>query len=194
VASVTDAGPAAKAGIQAGDVILTFDGKPVPNMRVLPRVVAETNVGREVDVEIVRKGKHQTVRVVLGELPEEDELAALEGGGEGGVEEPETEKAISKLGMAMATITPDLRERYQIGQDVAGVVVTGVEAGSPAETAGIAEGDVLVEVAQNQVADPSDVAEAVDEAQKADAHKIVVLLDRQGDRRFVALDSGEAAN
>jgi len=193
VASVTEAGPAAKAGIQPGDVILTFDGKPVPNMRVLPRVVAETSVGREVDVEIVRKGKHQTVRVVLGELPEEDELAALEGGS-GGLEEPEAEKAISKLGMTMATITPDLRERYQIGEDVTGVLVTGVEPGSPAAEAGIAEGDVLVEVAQNQVADPSDVAEAVDGAEKAEAHKIVVLLDRQGDRRFVALDTGKAAN
>ena len=81
VASVTEGGPAEQGQIAAGDVILAFDGKAIPQMRTLPRVVADTEIGRTVDVELWRRGKSETIKVVVGELAEEEEqLAAADPG------------------------------------------------------------------------------------------------------------------
>ncbi|MEX2649716.1 MAG: DegQ family serine endoprotease [Alphaproteobacteria bacterium] len=188
VASVTQGGPAAEAGIEAGDVIVGFDGKPIETMRMLPRVVAETEVGKVVKVEIVRAGERKTFDIVLGELPEDDQLAALESEGEAA---PDVGPEVAALGMTLGTLTPEAREQFGVGADVAGALVTKVDPAGTAAEAGIAPGDVLIEVAQQEVASPADVTRLVEAAKAADAKKIVVLLDRQGDRRFVALDAGE---
>ena len=110
VASVFDPGPAAVAGFEAGDVILKFDGKDVPRVRVLPRIVAETEIGKAVDVEVWRKGGKITLSVKIGEL-KEDEVAALTSGESGGG----ASGSIEALGMTLSSITGDLRDRFEIG-------------------------------------------------------------------------------
>jgi len=186
VASVTAGGPAEQAGIVAGDVIVSFDGKPIPTMRMLPRVVAETDVGKAVKVEIVRQGERLTFDVTLGEMPADDELAALEAGPEVA---PSAPQAVEALGMTLGDLTEEAKAQYGLDPGATGAVVTAVDPNSAAAAAAIAEGDLIMDVQQRRIAVAADVARIVDEAKAGAAKKIVVLVDRAGDRRFVALDA-----
>jgi serine protease Do len=183
VASVTPGGPAEAAKIEPGDVILEFDHKRIDRMRGLPRIVAETPIGKEVEVDIWRRGEQQTVSVTLGELPEEDELAALT---EGGADTP-TSAQIDSLGVTVATISDELRTRYELGEAVNGVVIVEVKEGGPASTESLRAGDVIVEVGQEEVNSPPEVTAKVNQAQQEDKKSVLLLIDRQGDLRFVAL-------
>jgi len=186
VASVTAGGPAEQAGIVAGDVIVSFGGKPIPTMRMLPRVVAETDVGKAVKVEIVRQGERLTFDVTLGEMPADDELAALEAGPEVA---PSAPQAVEALGMTLGDLTEEAKAQYGLDPGATGAVVTAVDPNSAAAAAAIAEGDLIMDVQQRRIAVAADVARIVDEAKAGAAKKIVVLVDRAGDRRFVALDA-----
>jgi serine protease Do len=182
VASVTPGGPAEVAEIQPGDVILEFDKKKIDRMRGLPRIVAETPIGKEVEVAIWRRGEEQTVEVTLGELPEEDELAALT---ESGADTP-TSSEIESLGVTVATINDELRTRYELDRDVNGVVIIDVLEGSPAGEQSLRPGDVIVEVGQEEVSSPPEVQAKVNEARQEGKKSVLLLVDRQGDLRFVA--------
>jgi serine protease Do len=183
VASVTGGGPAESAEIQPGDVILSFDGKQIDRMRGLPRIVAETPIGKEVDVEVWRRGELLNFHVVLGELPEEEELAALT---QSESESP-GEAEIDSLGVTVATITEELRLRYELGDDSRGVVIVDVTDTSAAGEENLRPGDVIVEVAQEEVNSPPEVTAKVNEAKQDDKRSVLLLIDRQGDLRFVAL-------
>lgn len=187
VASVTADGPAEKGGIEVGDVILSFDGKPVDRMRRLPRIVAETAVDREVDVEVWRKGQKAMVKVVVGRL-DETEVAALTPAETDSAEPSE----VAPLGLALAPLTEALRSRYEVRGSVKGVVVAGVTPGGPSEDKGIREGDVLIEVNQDPVETPADVEARVTAAIEAGRRSVLMLLDRQGDLRFVAVTIGNS--
>jgi serine protease Do len=182
VASVTPGGPAEAAEIQPGDVITEFDRKKIDRMRGLPRIVAETPIGKEVDVAIWRRGEERTVRVTLGELPEEDELAALT--------ESEadtlTSAEIESLGVTIATLNDELRTRYELEPDATGVVIVDVREGSPAGEQSLRPGDVIVEVGQEEVNSPPEVQAKVNQAQQEGKKSVLLLIDRQGDLRFVA--------
>ena len=182
VASVFDPGPAAVSGFEAGDVILKFDGKDVPRVRVLPRIVAETEIGKAVDVEVWRKGGKITLSVKIGEL-KEDEVAALTSGDSGGG----ASGSIEAFGMTLSSITRDLRDRFEIGGDVKGVVITEVDDESAAAEKGIQAGDIIVEVAQEEVSSPSQVLEKVKEAKDSNRKSVLLLVKRSDDLRFVAL-------
>ena len=183
VASVTPEGPAEKSGILQGDVILRFDGREVTEMRKLPRMVAETPIGKAVPVVVWRKGEEETVQVTLGELDEERiARASLETG----PVEDKTGK-IEDLGLALGQITPELRERFELDEKTKGVVITEVdESGSGAEK-GLQPGDVIVEVDQEEVASPSQVAERVAQAREDGFRVVTLLVYRQGDFRWVAV-------
>jgi serine protease Do len=185
IASVRDGGPAQVAGIQPGDVVLTFDGKEVSDMRRLPRVVAETPIDKTVKITVWRKRKELTFDVKVGELAENDQQAALTPNKQQPPSEvPGTVKA---LGLSMANLTPELRERFSLAEDSAGVVVTEVAQDSPASEKGMRAGDVIVEVAQEEVKTPAQITTKIDEAKKAGRKSVLLLVDRQGDLRFVAL-------
>jgi serine protease Do len=188
VASVTEGGPAAEAGIEAGDVIVEFDGHRVGEMRRLPRLVADTSVDKTVPVRIWRRGEYRTVDVQLGELEEAEEngmLAALPDGEEPGGGATRT---IDTVGMTIAGLTDQLRQEFSVSDEVAGgVVITEVAPGSLAEEKGLAAGEVIVEVGQEAVGSPADVVRMIEEARDAGRKSVLLLVERGGDLRFVAL-------
>ncbi|MDR1828538.1 MAG: DegQ family serine endoprotease [Methylobacteriaceae bacterium] len=181
VAKVDADGPAAKAGLETGDVIVRFDGKDVKSSRDLPRIVAETAVGKTVDVVVIRKGKEQTFPVTLGLLKDDDSKGSIVAPGA-----PLPGRVEPVLGLSLSDITDELRQRYRIDESIKGVIVTRVDPQSVAADKHIEPGDVILEVGQEKVASPADVAEAV----KKSTRKSVLFLissGRSGDTRFVAL-------
>lgn len=183
VASVTPGGPAEDAGIAQGDVVLRFDGREVSDMRKLPRMVAETPIGKAVSVVVWRKGKEESFKVSLGELDEE--LVAKASLKTDDVEE-ETGK-VGDLGLALGQITPELRQRFELEEKTKGVVITEVDEGGSGAEKGLRPGDVIVEVDQEQVSSPTQVVERVEKA-KTDGFRVVTLLVyRQGDFQWVAV-------
>ncbi len=185
IAGVEDKGPAKPAGIEPGDVVVKFDGKDIKEPKDLSRVVADTAVGKEVDVVIIRKGKEETRKVTLGRLLDDKAVQAAAKTKEEPVEKPVTQKA---LGLDLATLSKDLRTRYKIKDSVKGVIVTGVDNGSDAAEKRLSAGDVIVEVAQESVANAADIKKRVDQLKK-DGKKSVLLLvsNAEGELRFVAL-------
>ena len=188
VTSLAEDGPAATAKVEVGDVILTFDGKHISEMRSLPRIVAETAVGRKVSLEVWRRGAKKTLEVTLGEFPEEDRQVAARTP----AEKPR-ETAVATLGLDLAPITPETRERFNLAENAEGVVVVDVKSGSPAAEKQIRPGDIIRKIGPRQadVSDPSQVAEAVESARKADRKTLLVLVERERNQRFVALSIAE---
>ena len=182
VSNVAESSPAATAGIEKGDVILKFAGHDVADMRRLPRIVADTPIDSTVDVVLWRDGKERKVRVKVGEL-KDAEVAALPQPDTGA---PEAEK-IEALGMSLAEVTPELRDRFQLGEDAAGVLVIGVAENSIAAEKGLQAGDVVVEVDQKEVSRPQEVEAQIAAARKANQRVVTFLIYRQGDFQWVAL-------
>ncbi len=185
VAGVTANGPAAEAGLEPGDVVISFDGKDVPTMRDLPRMVADTKVGKAVDVTVLRKGEEVNLSVILGRLEEAD-LAEAGKTTDSEVTSKKAPKVVTQLGMEMSAMSDELRKTYKLNDDVKGVVVTKVEAGSAAQEKRIQPGDVIVEVSQTTVSTPEEVGEQV-EALKEDGRRSALLLlsNASGELRFV---------
>ena len=180
IANVADGGPAAKAGIKAGDVVLKFDSREVEDMRKLPRIVAETEVGKPVKVKLWRKGKEVALDVTVGVLEEEPKKVASRSLGGGAVE-------LKPLGVTVATLTDQLRERFKIETGIKGVVVTDVAGNGPAASKGVRPGDVIIEVSQEEVDTPAEVRRLVGQAVKDDRKQVLLLLEGQGGLRFVAV-------
>lgn len=185
VAGVDDKGPAKPAGIEPGDVIVKFDGKDIKEMKDLPRIVADTPVGKDVPVVVVRKGREQTKTVKLGRLEdaEKQQVAAR-------TDNKDDDKSVVKktLGLDLSNLTDDLRRRYKIKESVKGVVITAVDAASAAAEKRLNPGDVIVEVAQEAVASADAVQKRI-EALKKEGKKSALLLvaNAEGELRFVAL-------
>ena len=184
VASVDEEGPAQAAGIEAGDVILMFNDRPVTESRRLPRIVAETPIGHDVPVVVWRHGEEVSLSVIVGELEEAEEAAQAP---PANPEQEQDEAMVAELGLTLGTITSSRRSEFSLGADTEGVVVVSVETGSPADEKGIVPGDVIVEVMQEAVTSPGDVAMRVREAQEVGRRSVLVLLDRGGELRFEAI-------
>jgi serine protease Do len=188
VAGVDDKGPAKPAGIEPGDVVVSFDGHDIKEMHDLPRVVADTPVGKVVDVVVIRKGKQETHKVTVGRLQDNEKVA------EASVkqEAPPDKSVVQKtLGLELSELSDDQRRKFKIKSAVNGVLVTGVDASvamaDPDKR--LAPGDVIVEVQYQAVASPTDMQKRVDQL-KGQGKKIAVLLvsNGNGDTRFVALN------
>jgi serine protease Do len=185
IAGVEEKGPAKPAGIEPGDVVIKFDDKDIKEPKDLSRVVADTAVGKEVDVIIIRKGQEETHKVTLGRLEDTDKVQVAAKTKDEPVDKPVTQKA---LGLDLATLSKDLRTRYKIKDTVKGVIITGVDGASDAADKRLSAGDVIVEVAQEAVANAADIKKRIDQLKK-DGKKSVLLLVANGDGelRFVAL-------
>ncbi|MCZ7657980.1 MAG: Do family serine endopeptidase [Xanthobacteraceae bacterium] len=184
VAGVDDKGPAKPAGIEPGDVIVKFDGRDIKEMRDLPKIVAETPVGKDVPVVVVRKGKEEQKTVKLGRLEDTPQPVAAR------TDQPAPDKSVVQkaLGLELANMSKELRERYKIKDSIKGVVITGVEAGSAAADKRLTAGDVIVEIAQEQVENATDVQKRIDDLKKAGRKSALLLISNgTGEVRFVAL-------
>ncbi len=190
VASVTPGGPAEQAGIEPGDVILEFDGKPIEKMRSLPRIVAETPIGEEVSVIVWRKGKKVELRATLGELPSDEQLARL-GQSSSGAAGPSAIAEIPELGLKIASIDGEMRNRFELSEDAKGVVVVEVDPGSTAAEEGITPGDLILEVNQEEVNSPPEVLARVNQAKQDGKKSVLLLVDHKGDLLFRALRFAE---
>jgi serine protease Do len=185
ISSVTPKGPAATAGIEAGDVVLKFDGKDVTTVRGLPKLVAQTAIGRTVDVELQRKGQKRVVKVTLGRLTE-DETKADGKKGDGTSETAPSSKAL--IGLSISPLTDELRAKFNIGKTIKGVVVTEVDPQSAVAAKNIKVGDVIVEAAQEPVTSLEDIAKSIDKIKKIGRKQMLLRVeDPKGDMRFVAV-------
>jgi serine protease Do len=190
VATVTPDSPAAAAGIQPSDVILTFDGQTIENMRSLPRAVAACPIGKSVPVGLLRKGQPVDVNVTIGRLPESEEAADASQDDEPGEGEAEGDAPMHQelLGLSISPLTEDLRSQYGIGSSVEGVVITEVKPDSPAAQKAVKPGDVIVEVTQEKVKQPADVLARLNAVKKSGRRTVLLLLsDAKGELRFVAV-------
>ena len=185
-ALVTDVpeGPALAAGMKAGDVVLEFGGEVIDDTRELVRIVAESEIGRTVEVVVFRDGQEQTLEVEVG-LLEEATLAAAPGAPPG---EAETPSEQTVLGMTVAAADRSVRERFALPDDVRGLVIVNVEDDSDAFLKGMQPGDVITEVGQEAVATPEEMRDRIDAAEQAGRNSILMLVRRDGQPRFVALN------
>jgi len=170
VAKVEKESPAEKGGIEEGDIIITFAGKGIKEMDELPRMVASTPVGEKVKVVIFRDGKEKTLKVKVGEMPEEKTVAF----------EKEKEK---NLGMTVQELTPELANRLGLSDDD-GVIVRSVDPGGPADDAGIRRGDVIREVNRSPIGDMDDFMDAI---QKTKKDENTLLFVKRGDDTLYAV-------
>lgn len=184
VAAITEDGPAQKAGIKVGDVILEFDGKSVEEMRKLPRIVAETDVGKEVDVEVWRGKEEVEIKATLGALDEgEAKMAALSQK----LPEKASDVEVKELGMTLSVLNDEVIEKYKLGEEVRGVIVTEVDGDGPAAEKSVRPGDLIVEINQEDITSPAQVADQVKSAKEAGKKSVLLLLERQGGPRYVAV-------
>jgi len=173
VSDVTSGGPAEKAGIRSGDVIVGFDGKEVRDQHDLPQIVALTKPGKTVDVRLLREGKETTVAVTIARM--EGEPGKPAGG-------HETSK---DLGLTVQDITPEIARRFEIG-NTKGVVVTGVADGTPAEEAGFNEGDIVRAILRQDKRIPvTNAAEFAKLVKKFQSDKTMLFLVERGESRLL---------
>jgi len=163
-------------------------------VRHLPRVVAETEIDKTVKVTVWRKRKEMVVDVKVGELQDTDQQTANTDNGKPSAPTAPAAPTVKALGLSLSAITPDLREKFSLADDAAGVVVTDVQNGTPGADKQLKAGDVIVEVAQEEVKSPNQIVDKIDEAKKAGRKSVLLLIDRQGELGWKALriDGGDA--
>ncbi len=185
-ALITDVpeGPAKEAGLEAGDVIVTFDGVDVEDTRALVRQVGNTTVGKAVRVVVFRDGETQTVLVTLGRREEAEGAvpAALQ---DEEAEEAETLKEV--LGMTVGVLTDELRAELGVAESMEGLAVIEVDETSEAYEKGLRAGDLITEAGQQKVTDLEELQARIDDARDAGRKSLLLLVRRGGDPRFVAL-------
>jgi serine protease Do len=173
VSEVVPGGPAAKTGIRQGDVIIGFNDAPIQDAHDLPALVAQTPVGEHVTVTLRRDGKTQQVSVTLGTLPSEH-----------ATREESSQAAPSQWGLQLQDVTPQLARQRGV-TEASGVMVAGVQPGSPAERAGVQRGDVIREVNRQAVQSVPEVRDAIAKADTPDA--VALLVQRHQHSLFVAM-------
>ena len=175
VADVTPGSPADKAGIKRGDVIISFDGKEISEMKDLPYIVGSTPVDKKVKVVVIRKGKEKSFKLEVGELKEEREHSESE--------EPKTD-----LGMTIEEITPQLAHKFGLPVK-SGLIIVQVQHNSPAAEAGLRQGDVILEVDQDELKKASEFYEKIQSYKKGDT--ILFLIKRGDSTLYITLKVAE---
>lgn len=186
VLEVTPDSPAAKAGLEPGDVILSFDGKDIKEMRVLPRIVAETKIGASVPVTLWRGEKKKQLTVTTGELDEKEEAAT-----ESNKEEVVQAEGEKLLGMTLAPLDEGLRKQFAPPKKTQGIVVLEVDSGSPASARGLTRGDIITGVGQEDVASVDALKKAIEAAKKEGKKFALLRVLRGKSATFVTLPVSE---
>ena len=181
IAGVTAGSPADLAGLVAGDVIVQFNNNKIMTYRTLPRLVANTDINTSVDIIFYRKGKKRNAKITIGRLdetqPSDRKLIA---------NIPDAKEVL--LGVKIASLDRNLRKKYNLDSKVKGVVIVAVDEDSLAAKRDVRVGDVIVEVTQEEVKKPEDVALYVEKVKKSGRKSVLLLLsDGKGDLRFVAV-------
>ncbi|HJO98018.1 MAG TPA: trypsin-like peptidase domain-containing protein, partial [Rhodospirillales bacterium] len=179
IAGVLPDGPAARAGLKQGDVILNVNGRPVDRFKDLPRLVAAAKSGESAKVAIWRQGERQSVAVTLGRMPEDEARVAGR--------TDESGAAARSVGLSLSPLSEQARRRYGLSDDVQGVLVVGVDEGGAAARRGLKTGDVIVEANRAAVEVPGDVVREVERAVAAERKAILLLVNQRGDERFIAI-------
>lgn len=174
VAQVVDGAPA-DGVLKAGDVISRFNGADVASSHDLPRLVAAVKAGTRVDVEILRDGETKTVQVKIGVLDDNRQAA----------NDTDTDGTASeRLGAKLAALTPELRARFELAEEVKGAMVVDIDPNGPAAEAGLTIGDVIERVGDRDVSSPNELADAVEALDKGAA---LFLVQRHGGKIFVGV-------
>jgi serine protease Do len=175
VGDVTQGGPAEKAGIKAGDIIVEFDGKTIKEMNDLPRLVAAVAVGKVVEVKVLREGKPQVFKVQVQEL--DDKMVASS-----------RSQTKDTLGLVVQEFTPELARRFRMDYEP-GILIVQVKEGSPAEEAGVQEGDIIKEVNRKPVKDIKTYHALISSVKKG--ANVLFRIKRSGMNLFLSLPMSE---
>jgi serine protease Do len=186
VAAVSSNGPAAAAGLQQGDVVLSFSGTDIKDMRDLPRLVAAAAPGSKATLTVWRKGQSVELNATVGQMPENPQVAMTGRDGNGaGDEQPGHADA---LGLHLATLNGELRRELQVGHDAHGAVITGIKNGSVGDSLGFERGDIIVSIDQRPVQDAEDAAQMLRKAADSPQKNALLLINRHGETRYVGID------
>jgi serine protease Do len=193
IADLTPGGPSQRAGLQAGDVVTSINGKPIKTSSGLTREVAGSRPGDNLRLEVLRDGKRRFVDIRAGTRPSEKELAANDNGrgGPGGGSTGPDAQAPAVLGMKLSPLTPEFRRQLNLPADFKGAAVLSVEANSDAGSKGLRRGDVIVKVGDRLVATAADAAASVEAAKKANRTSVLVSVYRGGRTLFLPLKISE---
>ncbi|HEX8470510.1 MAG TPA: PDZ domain-containing protein, partial [Brevundimonas sp.] len=192
---VTPDGPAEKGGIRAEDVIVAVNGAAVETGNALTRAVANAKVGDELRVELLREGRRQTVTVRAAKRPTEAELYPTDEEGNANPSAPGTPAVPSGLtveGLSVSALTPALKSRFSIADDVSGVVVTDVARGSKAAEGGLPAGTVISRAFSRPVNSPQEFKAAIDAARAAGRPSVLLQVTAQGTTALIALELSKA--
>lgn len=184
VASVLPEGPAARAGLEAGDVILKLGDAEVDDSRALGLAVAGVKPGTRAPVTVWRGGKERTLKVQIGEMPQ-DTVASAPARDDSDASEPQ-------LGLQLAPLAPELRYRLGLPENASGALVAGVAPSSPAARAGLQRGDLITRIDKTDVSQPRDVARHARDALAAGKRTLLLRVNRGGQERFIALEAEPA--
>jgi len=184
VADLTPGGPAERGGLKVGDVVVGVDGQPVHTPSALTQRVALVGAGQTIQVQVLRDGRPLTVSVRAALRPPEAQLASADlGSAEGG--DAAADESARILGMRLAPVDPQTRQRYGLASSTSGVVVQGVGADSDAAVKGLQPGDVIVRAGDRKVASSADVASAVADARRTGRNDVLLLVSRNGRTLFI---------
>ncbi|MEI9965634.1 MAG: PDZ domain-containing protein [Caulobacteraceae bacterium] len=190
VAELTPGGPAEKAGVQPGDVVIGVNGHPVTSSSDLTRQVAASHSGDVLHLQVMRGGKPTSVDVRSGVRPAESQLAQNDNDNsddQGGQPEAPAPARPTALGMSFGPLDESARRRYGIPANVRGVVIESVSPSSDAGQEGLRRGDVVVRAGDKEAASPADLPAAVDAAKRAGRPSVLLQIHRNGRNLFVAI-------
>ena len=182
IAALDSDSPATQAGLKPGDVILTYDGKPIDRSRQLPRLVADSVPDKPLKLTIWRDGKEAEVTLtVVAYNPNRPQPQPPP------PDQPKPPPTVDALGLKIAKLTPDLRKQYSLPEAVHGIVIVEVPQGSPAATQGLRAGDLIIAVGETAVGSPDDALAQIAAAKKAGRKNVLIRVEREGNFRFVTM-------
>jgi len=192
VLEVAKGSPADKAGIMAGDVITSFDGKEIGEMRSLPRLVAETKAGKTANITYIHKNDTKTAQLTIAESDEKAEQAlGVNSDDEDTAPKEKQDGSGTVLGMQLAPLNKELRARLRVDSKLNGLVVLDVQSGSAAAKRGIMGGDLVIDVNSEPVKTIAELKNALETAKKAGRNFALIRVARNGQENFVPLPVAE---